>query len=338
MGLVIPLILSVAASSSWWPPLLVLALFLLLETSVANFVEPWLFSSRTGISSLALLASAIFWSMLWGWPGLVLSTPLTVCVVVIGRYVPQFSFLHNLLGKNATLSPPAQVYERLLVMDQTQAWAVAENYLDGKPLVKLYDTVILPVLSLAEEDRYKGVLDDVRWNFVLLSIGELVARLSGYTPIGSTGEEMSTRSRIIAVRRAELQKECAVVCISSGGKPDELVTAMLCQLLEGSGYQTLILHADAISDEILAGLAAERDTMIFVSALPPFAFARTRALCHRMRNRLPENRIAAALWQSSEDAEELLGRFGSAQPDAVVSTLGQSIVQVEAWQRATPKV
>src|ERR1035438_7192044 len=88
MGMVLPLTLSIAVSSNWWNPLLVVALFLVIEITAANLVEPWLFSSRTGISSLALLSSAIFWSMLWGWPGLVLSTPLTVCVVVLGRYVP----------------------------------------------------------------------------------------------------------------------------------------------------------------------------------------------------------------------------------------------------------
>ena len=91
-ALVLPLILSIAVSSGWWHPVCVFALFLLLELISANVVEPRLFSSRTGISELALLASAIFWSMLWGVPGLILSTPLTVCVVVMGRYVPEFSF------------------------------------------------------------------------------------------------------------------------------------------------------------------------------------------------------------------------------------------------------
>jgi predicted PurR-regulated permease PerM len=103
-SLILPLIVSVAIFSSWGPPLLILGLFLTLELTSTNFVEPWLFSSRTGISSLALLAMAIFWALLWGWPGLVLSTPLTVCIVVMGRYVPQLSFLHTLLGTDAELS------------------------------------------------------------------------------------------------------------------------------------------------------------------------------------------------------------------------------------------
>jgi predicted PurR-regulated permease PerM len=103
-GMLLPLVVSVSVSGSWWPPLLVLGLFLILEVTLTNFVEPWLYSSRTGISSLALLVSAIFWALVWGWPGLVLSTPLTVCMVVLGRYIPQMSFLNTLLGSNA--EPP----------------------------------------------------------------------------------------------------------------------------------------------------------------------------------------------------------------------------------------
>jgi predicted PurR-regulated permease PerM len=337
IGMVLPLTLSIAVSSNWWNPVLVIALFLVIETTAANLVEPWLFSSRTGISSLALLSSAIFWSMLWGWPGLVLSTPLTVCVVVLGQYVPQLSFLHNLLGTNATLSPTGRLYERLLALDQTEAWAVAEAFLDGKQLEQLYDSVIIPVLSLAEEDRHKGVLSDVRWKFVMLSMGELVARLTEYQPTGSLNEERSARSLLIAARRALLQKEFAVVCVTAGDKADELATVMLTQLLERAGFQTLMLAADALSEDILRGLAAEKDTVIFLSALPPFAFAQTRSLCQRMRTYLPENRIAVALWNSDEDAEEMLARFGAARPEVVVATLAQSVRQVEAWQRTTRK-
>jgi predicted PurR-regulated permease PerM len=329
IGMVLPLTLSIAVSSNWWHPLLVIALFLVLETTTGNVIEPWLFSSRTGISSLALLGSAIFWSMLWGWPGLVLSTPLTVCVVVLGRYVPQLSFLHSLLGTTATLSPAAHLYERLLAMDQTEAWAVAEAYLDGKPLVRLYDSVILPVLALAEEDRHKGVLTDVRWNFVMLTIEELVARLSEYQPT-SSGDSKPTR-------RMPATKQFAVVCISAGDMADDLAAVMLAQLLEHDGQPALMLSANGVSDEILRGLAAEKGTLVVLSALPPFAFAHTRGLCQRVRTQMPENRIAVALWNSKEDPEDLLARFGSYQPEAVVSTLTQTLRQAEEWQRVSIK-
>lgn len=324
IGTFLPFMLSIAVSSSWWTPLLVLGLFLTLELTLANVIEPWLFSSHTGISSLALLGSAIFWSMIWGWAGLALSTPLTVCVVVLGRYVPQLSFLHTLLGTNAKLSPAARLYERLLAMDQTEAWAVAEEFLVGRPLVELYDSVLIPVLSLAEEDRHKGALTDVRWKFSLLCIGELIARLS---------EHEEDKSLPFA-DSCDSDKPMAVVCTHAAGEANELTAVMMSQLLQRAGYQSLMLTADAISEFILRGLAAENETVVFVSALPPFAFAESRKMCQRVREYLPGNRVAVALWHSREDADETLARFGAARPDVVVTTLAQSVLQVQAWQRA----
>jgi hypothetical protein len=99
-----------------------------------------------------------------------------------------------------------------------------------------------------------------------------------------------------------------------------------------------MLTADAISEYILRGLASETETVVFVSALPPFAFAETRKMCQRVREYLADNRVAVAMWNSSEDADETLARFGAARPDVVVTTLDQSVRQVEAWQRATRSV
>ena len=338
IGMLLPLALSIAVSSSWTTPIGVLVLFIALEATTVNFVEPWLFSSRTGVSSLALLASAVFWSMLWGWPGLVLATPLTVCIVVVGRYVPQLSFLHSLLGTNAKLSPAAHVYERLLAMDQEEATAIAERYLDTKPLVKLYDSVVIPVLSLAEQDRHKGALDAVQSRFVRLSVRDLIARLANSRPTAEEEEERSQRSIMIAAMQTPLQKEFAIICFSAGGQAAELTTQMLTQLLERAGHQTITLRADSISDDILKALAVEKDTVIFISALPPFAFAQTRAICTRVRTHLPHNRIAVALWNSDDDGEDVLERFGTHRPDIVLSTLSAAVRQVGLWQRNTRKM
>jgi predicted PurR-regulated permease PerM len=335
-ALVFPLVLSVAVSTGFWHPILVLALFIVLELIAANVVEPRLFSSRTGISELALLASAIFWSMLWGLPGLILSTPLTVCVVVMGHYVPEFSFLNSLLGTNAQLSPAAHVYERLLAMDREEAWAIAERHLDGKQLVELYDSVVIPVLSLAQEDKHKGALNDVQSRFVRLSMQELVARLQEYQPRLSV-EEKSARSVILEAMRAEFQKEFAVICVRASDKGDELATVMLTQLLEQAGHQTILLSPHALSEEVLSALAGESETVIFISALPPFVFAQTRTLCQRVRTHLPNNRIAVALWGSTEDADEMLARFGAARPDVIVGALADAVGQVKVWQQSSRK-
>jgi predicted PurR-regulated permease PerM len=327
-SLVLPLVVSVAIFSSWWPPLLILGLFLTLELTATNFVEPWLFSSRTGISSLALLAMAIFWALLWGWPGLILSTPLTVCIVVLGRYVPQMSFLHTLLGTDAELSTEALFYERLLAMDQQEAHAVATRFLEGKPLVELYDSVLIPALALVEQDRHQGTLDDVRCNFFFLSIGELVAELTDYHP-------KQTTDAVVPAPQLSRQKDFAIVCISASDQADELTTHMLVQLMEQAGHQTLHLPAASVSGEILDTLASEPNTVIFVSALPPFAFSQARAICQRVRSHLPHNRIVIGLWNAPEDPDQApeltIERFGNGRPNVVVITLAQAIRQVTYW-------
>ncbi|MBB5061347.1 putative PurR-regulated permease PerM [Granulicella aggregans] len=333
MGMVVPLVLSIAISDSWWPPILVIALFVVLEGTTGNFIEPLLFRSKTGISELALLSSAILWFTLWGWPGLVLSTPLTACFVVLGRYVPQLSFLHSLLGSNAALSPAAHLYERLLAMDQDEARNITEKFLKKHSLLELYDTVVLPVLGLAEEDRYKGALTNVQSKFVLLCLGDLIARLAEH-PSEPIEEPRSERSVLIEAH-APARKQFAVICIATGEKMDELASVMLTQLVERAGHATAILPAAALSDEVLAGLANENDTVIFLSALPPFAFARTRALCLQVRSNLPGNRIAVALWNSGEDADEVTTRFGSAHPTVTITNLGHAIREVNRWQRET---
>jgi predicted PurR-regulated permease PerM len=344
-SLVLPLIVSFAISTTWWPPLLVLGLFLVLELSVTNFIEPWLYGSRTGISALALLAMAIFWTLLWGWPGLVLSTPLTVCMVVLGRYVPQMSFLHTLLGTDAELSADAHFYERLLAMDQPEAHAIADRFLEGKPLVELYDSVLIPALSLAEQDRHQGALDDVRSNFLFLSIGELVAELTNYRPKDPTNpvdfvlNDTSPTHNALPEKATPFsgpfnltRKEFAVVCISASDQADELSALMLAQLMEQADHSTLLLSGDTLSNELLDTLAKEPETVIFISALPPFAFSHARTICQRVRTHLPANRICIGFWNNPDDHEQTIERFGNGRPTVILTTLSQALQQVAQWQ------
>jgi predicted PurR-regulated permease PerM len=323
-GVMLPLIVCVGTSPSWAAPLLLISLFLALELAATNVVEPWLFSSRTGISSLALLVMAIFWTLLWGWPGLILSTPLTVCIVVLGRHVPRMSFLHALLGSDAELSADALFYERLLALDQQEARAVANRFLEGKSLVELYDAIFIPALALVEQDRHQGGFDEVRCNFFFLSIGEFIAEFSSY----SLGESP------LLDAQTGMQQDFAVVCIPAGDQADELTTHMLVQVMERAFHQTLYLPG-SVSDEILSSLANEPSTVIFICAVPPFAFSQARTLCQRVRSRLPHNRVVIGLWNPAEDPERGndLTRFGSGRPTAVVNSLGLAVRQVTQWHQ-----
>ncbi len=320
IGGALPIGFAFAVFPGWWPPFFVLLLFVVLEIAVSNFIEPWLYGSHTGISALALVTTAMVWTLLWGIPGLILSTPLTVCLIVMGRYVPQMSFLHILLGDEAQLTPEAHFYERLLALDQTEARRIADHFLEDHKLVALYDDVVLPALALAEQDRHKGFLDESRTAFLFQSATELIAELSSYrSPSSETSSEEASEGSL------DTHKICPVVCISSSDQADEIAATMLAQLLEHRGHKTIVLHSSTLTPEVLDRLAEEPSTTICISALPPFAFVHARELTSRIRERLPDNRILIGLWGTSEDSDILHERFSMVRPDAVVVSLAQAV-------------
>jgi predicted PurR-regulated permease PerM len=329
----LPVIFAVAIFPDWRQVFEIVGLYATLEFATANFFEPWLYGSRTGISALALLASAIFWTLLWGWPGLVLATPLTVCLIVLGRHVPQLRFLHVLLGEDAELAPEAKFYERMLAMDQNEAHSIADRFLIERPLIEFYDAVLLPALGLVEQDRHKGSFDETRGNYLLMSATELVAELSEFHSKPSSETPDTEISAGAHAETHSMHKGAPVICIPAGDQADELTAMVLAQLLEQSCHNTLLLPTSSVTPEILERLGQDSGTILCISALPPFVFTQTRTLCQRIREQLPENRILVALWQSVQNPETMRERFGSARPDRVVTTLAAAMAQIEEWQQ-----
>jgi hypothetical protein len=152
-------------------------LFVFIELLSNNLMEPWLYGASTGMSTVAVLVSAVFWTWLWGAVGLLLATPLTVCLVVIGKYVPPLRFLDILLGDEPVLDPPERIYQRLLAGDEEEASELAAEFLKEGDLLDVYDDVLLPALSLAEQDRHKGRLDEQRQKFIRRAMRQLVDEL-----------------------------------------------------------------------------------------------------------------------------------------------------------------
>lgn len=174
---VLPIMLSLAMFDGWTRPLLTLLLYAVAELVIGNVVEPLLYAAHVGLSSLAILVAAVFWTVLWGPIGLVLSTPLTVCLVVIGQYVPDLGFLNVVLGDEPVLSPESHFYQRLLASDQHEAKLVLEECLKDNNLTQVYDTVLIPALALAEQDRHRNDLDETTQQFISVSTKELIEEL-----------------------------------------------------------------------------------------------------------------------------------------------------------------
>jgi predicted PurR-regulated permease PerM len=322
MAAMLPLALSLAVFDGWLRPLLVFLLVAGLELIIANFIEPWLYGAYVGISSLALLVSAVFWTVLWGPAGLVLSTPLTVCVVVLGRHVPQLSFLHILLGDEPVLAAEAQIYQRLLAMDQLEAQTIVGQALKEKSLTELYDSVLIPALNMAEQDRHKGAIDAAREEFLFLSINEMIVEFSEYQPMPDAAERLPGR----------------VLCLPAHDRADEVTGAMLAQILEQKGFPTLSFSIDGSSpNEWLAAVEAGRSDVVCISALPPYAFAPARVLCKQIRERFPKLKLVVCVWGFSGDKDKAKARFERTQPDRLSTSLAETVEQVQELVRGMPE-
>jgi predicted PurR-regulated permease PerM len=309
----LPLMLSLAVFDDWLHPLAVFLMFSTLELVTGNWVEPWLYGTHTGVSSIALILTTVFWTVLWGPAGLILSTPLTVCVAVLGRYVPQFWFLHILLGDQPALVEEAQFYQRLLAMDDQEARTVIDRYLADHSLLQLCDSVIVPALTLAEHDRHKGALDPDREEFFFLSIKEMLAELAEKAVKPDDAKPAAPGSRIL--------------CIAASDEADEVTAAMLALLLEHSGCIVLTFTPDA-SLQQLAFVQPAAGDVFCISALPPFAFAHARTLSHQLRVRFPGIRIVVGVWGYAGETERAMERFQAPRPDRLVTSLADAVQAV----------
>ena len=312
----LPFTLALAVFDSWTYPLMVFLLFAALELVTSNFVEPWLYGVHTGISALALLLTAVFWTVLWGPAGLILSTPLTVCVVVLGRYVPEFSFLHVLLGDEAVLEAEARFYQRLLAMDDQEARGVAALYLREHSLPQLYDAVIIPALTMAEQDRHKGALDRTREEFLFMSVKEMVVEFSEQTLRSDAVNGEATAPEAASGR---------VLCVPANDEADEITAAMLAQLLEQAGHPAISFPLDSPVEELVALINPGENDTFCISALPPFAFARARALSRELQMRFPRAKVIVGVWGFAGDTERAMQRFQPSRPDKLVTSLAGAV-------------
>lgn len=318
-----PVALAVAIFPGWKHALLVFVVFGCLELITANAVEPWLYGSHAGITPFAILVAAVFWATLWGPVGLILSVPLTLCLILAGRYVPQMSFLEVLLGDAPPLKPEEHYYQRLLAMDQDEARNVAHEYVEGKTLQNVYESLLIPALRLAEEDRHTEIIGDRTADFVAQTTRELIEDLReryNTEPRASGLETYLNNPKFV---------DASIVCIPARDQADELVGMMLAQLLQKTGVKRV--HALAIDtvENMLNHIEQEQPAITCVSALPPFAVGQARSLCKRLHSRFPNLAVIVGLWAFAGGVPKAQERIGAACTDAVCTNFSEAFFQIQ---------
>jgi predicted PurR-regulated permease PerM len=255
---VFPLILAAAVGSGWGMLLMTGALFATLQLIAGQVVEPLVYGRSSGLSPVAIVISASFWTWLWGPIGLVLATPLTVCLVVVGRHVDRLQFLDVLFGNEPALTPPQLVYQRMLAGDPIEASQQAQAFLTEASLDDYYDTIMLPGLRLAEADARLGRLDSDRIDRILATVSEVVDDLDSHEDQLPEADPVDTRSdlaRLEPLADTETpaplpklwQQPGAVLCIPGSGKLDEAAALVLVQMLKRRGIGGAAETADALS-------------------------------------------------------------------------------------------
>jgi predicted PurR-regulated permease PerM len=336
---VFPLTLAAAVDPGWAMLLWTAALFLVVEPLVGHVIEPLLYGHSTGLSPVAIITSATFWTALWGPVGLVLATPLTICLVVLGRHVERLEFLEVMFGDRPALSPSELFYQRMLAEDPSEAVDKAEEFLKASSLSAYYDEVALPALKLAQNDIARGALDRVQSEKIKAAVVEVVDDLvdqDDQKPVSETINDAEATAALETVHdetldlpvveRADLapqwQGDKPVLCVAGRGPLDEAAAIMLAQLLEKHGLGARVEGADAVAISNIFRLDTAGIGMVCLSYLGAGSPARMRYAIRRMRRRLPQAQILLGCWRADTDTTTIRD---TAKPDAVATTLREAV-------------
>ncbi len=323
LAALMPLGLSVLISESWTPPLLVAGLFVALELVTSMVFEPWLYGRRVGVSATATLVMVGFWTWLWGPVGLILATPLTVCLVLLGKYVPALTFFDTLLGDRPVLEPGLAYYQRLLAQDRDEAAAIAVRHLKGGALAQTCDAVLVRALVNSRRDLMSGRIDEDEQRFVLTATREI---LDDLVPRDA--------ERAVAVAAAGAASPApprlALLGCPARDDVDEAGLRMLAALLRAERCDLTVASHALLTSEVLELVDAQAARIVCIAAVPAGGAAHARLLCRRLRTRFPDLKILVGRWGLPGGAMEAGGALLAAGADAVATTLAESREQIAA--------
>jgi len=329
-----PAALALAVDPGWSMLLWVIGLFLVTEPLTGQLVEPWLYGRSTGLSGVAVVVAAAFWTFLWGSVGLLLSTPLTMCLVVLGRHVERLQFLEVLLGDQPALAPEQSFYQRILADDPDEAAHQAEAFLKEQPLSAYYDQVAIKGLALAQLDVNRGTLNHEQRVRLKAAIDDIIDDLSDHEDAAATdikeGEPgvVPMAPVLSAAELAPSWRGKPVLCVAGRGSLDEASAAMLAQLLEMHGIGARVVPREAVSARHLDQLDVVGVQMACLCYLEPGTFANARYLVRRLRRRLPKARIMAGFWTLTAEQAEQRDALAATGVDLVVNLTQKAVEHI----------
>ncbi|WP_019903326.1 AI-2E family transporter [Methylobacterium sp. 77] len=324
MAAVFPLALAAAVDPGWSMVISTLAVFLILEPLTGHVIEPMLYGQSTGMSPFAVLVSALFWTWLWGPVGLLLSTPLTVCLVVLGRHVDKLEFLDVLFGDRPALTPVENFYQRILADDPEEAQEHAELILKDCSLSAYYDDVVLKGLELAARDAARGVLTPDQKTDIRDTVAVLIAEMDR-RDAEVPDDDFAAPDDI----PADWKQDGAVLCVTGRSFVDESACAILAQLLNKRGIGTRIVpFADVARVQVDNFDPGPARMICIVSLAINGEPTHLRRLVGRLKRRMPDLPIVVGLWQADHEILSDEGQRAAIGADGHVSSLDAGLQAV----------
>jgi hypothetical protein len=315
-----PILVSLAALPGWTRPLEVIALFTGLELFTNLVLETVLYAGAAGVSQVALLVSVAFWTWLWGPLGLLMATPLTVCLVVLGKHVPGLQFFSMLMADTPALAPEYVYYQRLLARDQSEAADIIERHIKAEPSRTVFDALLLPALNYAERDRLEQRLSPEEEVSVMDATRELIA--DAVAAMQKVSADSDTPVPVPAA--SETRQPLSVLGYAANGVADEIALTMLAHLLQDLPVRIEVTRTRMLTADVVALIEEQSASVLCIADLPPSAPSKTRYLVKRLRSAFPELRIIVGRWAPPALADETTQVLRDAGASRVDSTLADT--------------
>ena len=325
LAAILPLALAILVFRGWVAPIAVVGLFLVLEVINNLFLEPWLYGRNVGVSDAAAIVAVAFWTWLWGPIGLVLAFPLTVCLAVLGRYVPALKFFDTMLGDRPALDPHVGFYQRLLAHDEDEATEIAEESLKRSSLEEVYDDVLLPALSYSRRDLEGDLIgDDQQRNMlrVVREVGEELAEQSRAAALAVAGEPASSVGSPLP--------RVAVLSCPARDEADETALHLLAALVDPEKCDMEVTPPTLLTTEVAALVEQKQIKLVCIAALPPGGLAHARHLCKRLRACCREVKIVVGRLGLKSPLDKNREQLQAAGADYVTFSLAEMHKQILA--------
>jgi len=326
---IMPSALSLAVFQGWMWPIVVVGLFLVLELLNNMVLEPLLYGESAGVSKVGLLVAIAFWTWLWGPVGLVLATPLTVCVVVLGKYVPQLDFIGVLMSDQPVMEPNISYYQRLLAMDQDEAAEIVDEHIKAHPAEQIYDDMLVPALNYAGRDRELGRLTENDQRFVFQATREILEGLNIREPQIIESSSNSSAAAMADGSPSANSSKVRIIGCPARDEADELALLMFRQLLDSTRYEIELMSDDALTSEVVSLVGEKSSALICIATLPPGGLTQTRYLCKRLRAQFPNLKIVVGRWGTGNgDNNKILLSAGADKVGTTMIETRDQIVQL----------